>query len=145
MTTFNVAVENSQVFPRPHNSDVSNRLNLYGEYNDTFYERWEPGTNNNRTVPQPRKHALMFNVLGSNPLNGAIARNPAVVKHELEQTLNRDPENVALGAVPESIPQVGRDYRNQLMSLPQHVPEKVYKPNNAEFLRAAQSQQTRRV
>jgi hypothetical protein len=128
------------------NIDVQRRLNLYGDYNETFWERYCPEKNQNRRpASAPQFEGYKFDILGSNPLNGAVATDPSVVKHELDQVLNRDADTIALGNMPGSIPQVGRDYKNQTISLPQNIPEPVVKETNADLLRRAQNLQTWRT
>ena len=146
MTTTFYAVENEGVMPRPMNVDVQRRLNLYGDYNETFWERYGPEKNQNRRpASAPQFESYKFDILGSNPLNGAVAHDPSVVQHELDQVLNRDADTIALGNMPGSIPQVGREYRNQTISLPQNIPEPVVKETNSDLLRRAQSLQTWRT
>jgi len=146
MTTQFYSVQNENVMPRPMNVDVQRRLNLYGDYNETFWERFCPEKNQNRRpASEPRFESYKFDILGSNPLNGHIAHDPSVVLHELDQVLNRDAETIALGNMPASIPQVGREYRNQTISLPQNIPEPVVKETNSDLLRRAQSLQTWRT
>lgn len=146
MTTQFYSVQNENVMPRPMNVDVQRRLNLYGDYNETFWERYCPEKNQNRRpASEPRFESYKFDILGSNPLNGHIAHDPSVVLHELDQVLNRDAETIALGNMPASIPQVGREYRNQTISLPQNIPEPVVKETNSDLLRRAQSLQTWRT
>jgi hypothetical protein len=146
MTTTFFAVENRGVMARPVNNPVSKRLNLFGTYNETFYERYCPEKNQNRTPASvPLKEQLLFNIMGSNPLNGATASNASVVKKELDQVLNRNADTIALGNMPGSIPQVGRDFKNQTISLPQNIPEPVVKISNKGLFREAQSLQTWRT
>ena len=91
MTTEFYAVQNEDVMPRPMNVDVQRRLNLYGDYNLTFWERYCPEKNQNRRpASAPQFEGYKFDILGSNPLNGAVAHDPSVVQHELDQVLNRD-------------------------------------------------------
>ena len=146
MTTTFYAVQNEDVMPRPMNVDVQRRLNLYSDYNETFYERYDAEKNQNRRpASEPQFESYKFDVLGSNPLNGAVAHDPSVVQHELDQVLNRNADTIALGNMPGSIPQVGREYRNQTVSLPQNIPEPIVRENNADLLRRAQSLQTWRT
>ncbi len=141
-----VGLQNSQNVPaRPLDAARSERLNLYGTYNDTFYEYFSNEKNANRKVIQPTLLPYNFNVLGGNPLNGLITTNPAVVQKDLNQTLNTDPLNTALGNMTSTIPQVGREYTNMTTSYPQHTPGKVYIPSNSESLQVARTVQTRRV
>ncbi len=132
--------------PRPMNPDVQKRLNLYGDYNLTFWERYDAEKNQNRRpVSAPQFESYKFDVLGSNPLNGAVAHDPSVVQHELDQVLNRDADTIALGNMIGSIPQVGREFRNQTISLPQNIPEPVVRETNSDLLRRAQNLQTWRT
>tara|TARA_R110000803_G_scaffold23078_6_gene56916 strand:+ start:3687 stop:4133 length:447 start_codon:yes stop_codon:yes gene_type:complete len=145
MTTTFVSVENENVQPRPMNFEVSKRLNLYGTYNETFWERYAPEKNQNKTpASAPEKERLLFDILGSNPLNGAVAEEDAGVYKELDQVLNRN-ANIQQGDTLRSLPQVGREFINQTISLPQNIPEPVVNSTNTALRQEARSLQTWRT
>jgi len=120
---FNQAVQNAAVEERKLDPTASQQLNIYSTMNHTFGE-FGGREGYAGAVTGPTAAPLAFSVLGTNPINNSVAPvDPGVVSSRRNVTSNLEVDT-AMGDVVRQVPQVGRGYRNQTMSLPYNLPQR---------------------